>query len=289
MLQEAQRKALIDRVQKTLESGRAIGVMGWRKNQHTTFTENLPIKKVRFYEMGKPPTDVENIGLMLLARYLGHQDSKRIPPSILYNITLETKEVINIFESCRDLLVVRSPVSAVQSPNQGLEQKLEIKPDPPKDLSLEVYELLTQPSPSRSTAMSNDMQSFTKAFCFEANGNKQHKGCVGRNVLARMRKEHGIQQTATQLVATGWLEGHVSEGLDRTGWYKPGPKMLAIDAQKDAVRSPPEDSYQYAQWLVAQEPDLLKKQADIQQQLHQVALAKKAIEELNALRAIPKA
>ena len=124
-----------------------------------------------------------------------------IPPSILHNVILETKEVVGILESCEDLLTdqPRSFGTTANQPEILGDKPKETTPDPPpQDLSLDILELLTLPQPRRQTIL-NGMQSFTKAVCTEAGSNRQNPGYIGRNILAKMRKVHEIKKTATQL------------------------------------------------------------------------------------------
>ncbi|MEK7538835.1 MAG: hypothetical protein AAB552_03255 [Patescibacteria group bacterium] len=264
--------------------------MGWRPNQHTAFTKSLSSKKIRFYAVGKPPKDTGGIGFMLLAKNIKHQHAERIPSAILYNIALETKEVVKILEPCKDLLVPQGHTPDANAEEESPEEEPAAVVSQPKDLDYDVYEFLTDPQPRRNVTMSspisnvNGVHSFTQAFYIEAAANRQRKGYVGRNILARLRREYDIKKTATQLIESGLLIGEVSENADRVGWYKPGPKMLAGNFSAEVTAKPPEDPYQYAQWVVKQEPHLLQQQAEIQQKLSDVALAKKAIEQLGALR-----
>jgi hypothetical protein len=221
---------------------------------------------------------------MLLTRHIQHhEDSRKISTSILHNVVMKTKDIIGILKSCQDLLVPEQSVSVTG--DSLITSGNELADTPLSDLSLDVYEFLTQPQQPRRPEMSdvNYMKGFSEEFCHQAKFNPIKQGYVGRNTLGKLRKKYGIKETAAGLISQGLITGHVSDELDRVGWYTAGPKMITDDSSKTSEHGP-EDPYEYAQWVVAQEPALLADYARIQERLKEVAVARKAIEELMRLK-----
>jgi len=286
-LSEAQIKELTRRARETLELGKTIGVIAWRKNYDTPFTKGLSPKKVRFYPYDDTPRVLgETIGLALTTPTLGHSDIENLRrSSVFYKIPIKYREIIGILESCADLLVAQRCTSVAHDLSEvvAIEQAATQKPLSVLDIDDDVLELLTRPRPRRAE-MEKDFEKLTEAFLAAAKASPNKPGHVGKITLREICKECGMEGTSTQkLVRMGLVKPVVSPGKDKAGWYAPGEKMIAVGSVP-ATPDEPEDPYEWAKWKIAQKADLLAQKAKIEEALAEIDLAEKAIEQLKTLR-----
>jgi hypothetical protein len=273
--------ALSREVRKTLESGLSIAVVGWRDSNHSQFTRQLSAcGKIIFLDASA--TNVpKKAGLVLFTRFVSHQEFRRLKKGKSYHaVPVDTGRIKKIFESCEDLLVPvpRIPVAIIISPIVTTESTISAPHAAQAKIDDDVLDLLT--TPRRYTM--DKMEKFAAIFLTEANANRKKPGYIGKMRLGKIREECEIEESNTQLVDACWLVSEVSDGRSHVGWYKAGERMLSKDHA--TVSEAPDDPYEWAKWRVAQKDDVLKRKAAIDAELVEIALAEKAIEQLEALR-----
>jgi hypothetical protein len=264
---------LIQRVRKTLASGHVVAVIGWRNNHHTPFTQGLSPKKVRFYLKDEPPKVLgDTIGLALTTPCLRHTDMQRIKGPIVYGIVLKYGTIIDILESCKDLLVVE-PCACVSSvAPKAPEAPAQPAPATPGH-SDDVLDTLTKPR--KGDEMSKDTFSKFIAAVYDV---IKRKGSIGKNELGTFRKKYEINETPAGLVAGGWIVGVVKK--EQIGSYTAGAMMTAGPKGEGSA---PTDPYEWAQWMVAQKEATLAKKAEIETKLAEIEIAEKALEQKRVL------
>jgi hypothetical protein len=263
--------------------------MGWRINHHTPFTKSLPERKIRFYLNDKPPKSLSGtVGLVLYPESLSHHSDverlkRGINSDVVYPVVVHYRTIIEIIESCKDLMVVQPCTCASLQCN---ETRAVAKAEPAvgatpliQDLSEDVLDFLTTPPPKEKHEM-NIMGCFTKAFLEAAAADSE--GRVGKVVLGRLRAQCGVKESASKLVRDGWLESVVTPGRDKAGWYKAGETML--QSEVDQKKAEPEDPYELAKFLVAQKDEVLAEFAEVEKKLARIELAEKVLEQLAGLK-----
>src|SRR5690606_14684273 len=120
---------------------------------------------------------------------------------------------------------------------------------------------------------------FSKRFTEEAQKSPRD-GYVSTHVLSVIRTECKVDLTTQQLAKAGWIVGEVTEGKTRIGWYTAGEKL------KDRMASQsfePENPYERALMLIAQEAELLVQKEALERQLARIDVAKRVIKQLEEL------
>jgi len=253
VLLDVQLEALVRRVRQAIRQELVIVVMGWRNNHHTLFTRGLSvIDMVKFYDHENPPKGKfgPTVGLVLCAEYVKHSFAARVKDKRMCSTIVHYHTVIQVLESCSDLLVCPcGPFACDTSKATAEKSPLDAIPEA-------VLEILTRP-PRRSdmTQENSTMAPLVQAF----NDAKDKEGRVGIRIFKRILKQCGVKETPQKLVRDRWIIPCVKEGNDKTGSYKAGPKL--IEASESAL---PKDPIDHAKWLLSKKPMLLAKYAELQ-------------------------
>lgn len=272
-----QLEALIRRVREVLEAGLVVMVMGWRMNHHTPFTSGLSEKKVRFFTGERPPKDLSDIvGLVLNAKYQPHKHTQRIGDrdknGRVYAPVIEYRTIVQILEACKDLL--EAPVH----PATPVPREPHGDTPTPAELSDKVMDFLTTPR-ERNNEMS-PFEKFARAFLEEAATDKE--GMVGSRTVGELRERCGVSESAQQLIGMGWISPVARKGTTKKSAYKAGPKIEETASRNNGKE--PTDPYELAKFLVAKEPELLAKKAEIDTELARVQTAKEVLKVLESLK-----
>lgn len=255
-MNDAQLASLKQSIRETISSGKAVAVIGWKDSNHSTLTRSLPDKKFLFFE--NPPNSLgQNVGFVLFTKFINHKDSSRFKDKKdCHAIVLGTGRIKEIFESCKDALVVDASVdndsgvvAKVDTGNALVENN-------------ELLDFLTQPSKEKPKM--SDIAKFQKAFLERCDSD----GLLGVKNVGKIIKELNLSHTAQQLIVLGWIEPVKTEGLSRAGWYKKG-RALQEDLLKEEIPLP-ESPAGRAEFLVAQKPALISEKAELEAKIAEI-------------------
>lgn len=269
-------QSLLQKVQATLARGETVAIIGWKGSNHNALTRKfLRSKQVSFHFELKNNLG-QNTGFAMRTRFSRHASRDRLKSRgiELYPGLVTIGVIKQTFKSCEDLLVVKASQSATTVKEQPVmkDENKDASAPPPSDA----------PITAAKSAPTDDMSSFARAFLELA---RAHDGIVGIKFLARLREEHGIERNAQQLLRAGWLEPYSRPGREKIGGYKAGPKMLNLSFEEAFE---PDGPVEKAEFLIAQEPSLLKEQAElasriaeINRQLERIKKAKDILRQLD--------
>ncbi len=283
---ERQEEALINRVRGTLETGKAVAVLGWMKSNHDKFTRRVQkTGKVTFYE--KTPDRLgTSVGFGIFRLGSTHSDFERLSvrtdchPTVLSHGDI--KRVLKA--ACQQVrhlvpVVTEEKVSSVVVP-----EPIVVIPTPKLEVSTEKVQ--TAPEENK---MQEDVAGFIVAFMKEADKNG---GLVGKNVLGDIRRAHGIKHSNANLVKAGRIVAVISQGRTKAGKYKASEKMRKEAGQLPEVATvvASDDPFTQARAFIARGPALeeqiLQLQIqleELQKKLDQVTSAKELLKKLTDL------
>lgn len=273
--------ALAQRIRETLESGQTIAVLGWNHRRHNEFTRELVDGPVIFYN-ALPAKLAASVGLILFTKYVDHNATRKLKRTTpIHSTVLEVREIKEILASCEDILLPPPKPVAREGPKAGATGPPNRLISPEAEAyDLEALDFITTPREAKPV---NPMVRFARAFLKMADKN----GRVGKMKLKGLRENNGVAADPPHLIEDGWLVGL------RPGEGKKISQYTATDKLRELAANPkecevPENPYEFARWLVAQEPSLLELQAEImaemearlapiRMQLEQLEVAKRAL------------
>ncbi len=231
-----------------------------------------------------PDSLPKRVGLVLMTRFMNHKVFWRIKKTkSVYPVPIEIGRIKRILESCSDLLIPaqRSPKVRKVRKCITIEQAAEVPPAD-HDYSDDVLDFLTQP---KEYYHMSPMDKFVAAFLATAAADAE--GCVGQDILAKLRREHDIKKSTRALILAGWIVPWTRPGNRKVSYYTAGVEMLANSTHP---KFEPEDPIQRAKFLIAQEDAMLAEKnkleselKQVNQKLEQITTAKKLFEQLKAL------
>lgn len=284
---DTQIAGLFTKARKAAGDGFVIAVLGWKDLNHNDYTRGLSHKKVVFYDT-VPDFLGETVGFVLFTKYVSHTDIERIKrkkKKKVWPTVVEVRVIRQLLGSLADLIapervfVVGAGTHLGRFPLAAFEKFLPLVcavpvVDDVDRMDEAILDFLTTP---REEHEMSSMQKFAAAFTVSAATNLN--GRVGKIELGRLRKEHGIKESAAKLVRDGWLLGEVGEGSSKVGWYTPTDKLF--EASKVSLE--PDDPRERAKFLIEQEDELLRQQDVLTVKLARVATAKKYLQQLDEL------
>ncbi|MFZ2983940.1 MAG: hypothetical protein WA053_02535, partial [Minisyncoccia bacterium] len=215
---------------------------------------------------------------VLVTRFVGHSVIASIRKArLVYPGVIDTGQIKDILESCKDVLVIPSPAVDAVRKDVPVEPDGQAPLEPEVDLA--VLDFLTTPRRKEMTEM--DKLAAAILALTQANGGK-----VGKMHLAKIIKDTCPDTTSAKLVRDGWVVPVANEG-HKVGSYMPSEKLLATVKQE---QHEPDDPYARAKFLIAQKPEILaerhaleEKAAEIRKRLERIEIAEEVLERLSAL------